>query len=224
MLDILYEDNHLLAINKPSGMPSQGDQTGDSNAFDLGKAYLKEKYQKPGKVYLGLLHRIDRPTAGVLLFARTSKAAERLSRQFQQRKILKTYWAITTKRPPRSSDELVHYLKKLPDRNIVRAYRTPKEGSQEAKLSYELLEVAKGRYLIEVAPMTGRRHQIRVQLSQIGCPIAGDVKYGAKDFLPGKRAIALLARELEFTHPTTKETVILRAPVPHASIWNMFNS
>lgn len=217
-MDILYEDNHLIVVNKPFGMPSQGDATGDDHVFDWVKRYIKVTYNKPGNVYAALLHRLDRPTGGVLALAKTSKAATRVSKDFQQRKVKKVYFAITEKAPEQSEGTLVHYLKKLPDKNIMRAYRKEVHGSKIAKLTYKTIRQKNGKALIEIHPETGRRHQIRVQLASMGCTIQGDVKYGKTQFNPDK-SICLLAKKLILNHPIKKEPLIIEAPWPKASYW-----
>ncbi len=222
-MHILYEDNHLLAVVKPFGMPSQGDETGDLSILDAGKLYLKEKYNKPGEVYLALLHRLDRPVGGVMVFAKTSKAAARLSAQFRDREINKEYLAITEQVPAEAEGKLLHYLRKLPDKNIVRAYIKPVHQSQEARLSYRVLSTQGSRALVTVSLETGRRHQIRVQMAAIGCTIVGDVKYGKSDFLPDK-SIALFAWKLTVTHPITKEALTWNAPWPDTSPWRSFTA
>lgn len=217
-MDILYEDNHLIVVNKPFGMPSQGDATGDEHVFDWVKQYIKVTYNKPGNVYAALLHRLDRPTGGVIALAKTSKAATRVSKDFQQRKVKKVYFAITEKAPVQAEGTLVHYLKKLPDKNIMRAYRKEVQGSKIARLTYKTIRKRKGKALIEVHPETGRRHQIRVQLASMGCTIQGDVKYGETPFNPDK-SICLFAKKLILTHPIKKEPLIIEAPWPKASYW-----
>lgn len=220
-MDILYEDNHLIAVNKPFCMPSQGDQSGDESVFDWVKEYIRITYNKPGNVYVGLLHRLDRPTGGVLLLAKTSKAAARVSKAFQERKVQKTYYAITEKIPAQTSGELKHFLKKLPQKNIMRAYNKPVHGTKPANLSYRVLRTQGQRALLEVMPTTGRRHQIRVQLASMGCTIQGDVKYGKTSFNFDK-SIALLAQSLELAHPTKKEPLRIEAPMPDNEIWSPF--
>lgn len=216
---VLYEDNHVLVLNKPAGMPSQGDETGDLCAIDWAKQYIKEKYQKPGEVYLALLHRLDRPVAGALALARTSKAAQRLSADWQAHKVEKKYWALVHQAPPLPEGTLHHWLRKLPDKNIVRAYKNPGSGAKEAITHYRMLQQgAEGICLLEVEPKTGRQHQIRVQLAAMGCTIVGDVKYGKSDFLPD-RSIALMSRSLGFAHPTTHEWINVQAPVPSLEAW-----
>lgn len=204
-------------------MPSQGDDTGDLNVFDWAKEYIRITYNKPGNVYVALLHRLDRPTGGILMVGKTSKAAARLSEDFQQNEIQKTYYAITEKAPTPTEGELFHYLAKLPDKskNIVRAYDKQVFGAKPAKLTYQLLQTHNGKSLVEVQPHTGRQHQIRVQLASIGCVICGDVKYGKTNFLADK-SIALLAKKIEFMHPVKKEKMTLEIALPKKGIWELF--
>lgn len=215
---VVYEDNHLIALNKPFGMPSQGDASGDLNLFDWTKEYIRVKYQKPGKVYLALLHRLDRPTGGLVLMAKTSKAAARVSQLFQNREVQKTYLAITQKVPQPPKGKLFHYLKQLPKQNIMRAHPKSVSGSKPAELTYEVLKEDGKSALVEIQPKTGRKHQIRVQLAKIGCSIRGDVKYGASDFNPDK-SICLLAHKLRFLHPTKKEVMEIEVPMPETGVW-----
>ena len=220
-MDILFEDNHLIVVNKPFGMPSQGDETGDLSVFDWVKEYIRDTYQKPGNVYVALLHRLDRPTGGLLVLAKTSKAAERMSRLFQQRKIEKTYYAITESVPDPPAGELRHFLKKLPDKNIMRAYNKEVHASQAAHLAYRVIDTADSLALVEVELFTGRRHQIRVQLASIGCVIRGDVKYGKTSFNPDK-SICLFAGALRFEHPIQKQVLDFRLEIPQSSAWQPF--
>lgn len=220
-MQILYEDNHLIAVNKPFGMPTQGDESGDESVFDWVKEYIRVKYNKPGNVYLGLIHRLDRPAGGVLVLAKTSKAASRLSKQFHDRKTQKLYWAITEQAPPHPHGELKHFLKKLPDKNIMRAYNKEVHASKAAHLEYRVLKIADKRALVEVKLHTGRRHQIRVQLASVGAVIRGDVKYGKSNFNFDK-SICLLARELTIEHPTKKEALTFVAPLPENELWEAF--
>lgn len=203
-------------------MPSQPDITKDESAVDWVSSYIRTTYNKPGNVYLGLLHRIDRPVGGALLLAKTSKAAIRLSEQFQTRKVKKTYLAITEHIPSPESGKLVHYIRKLPNKNIVKAYQKEVDNSKQAILQYKVIQTLQERALIEIQPLTGRKHQIRVQLADIGCVICGDVKYGNTPFL-GDKSIALLAYSLEITHPTKKERLILTVDLPDSSIWPSFS-
>jgi 23S rRNA pseudouridine1911/1915/1917 synthase len=218
---ILLEDNHLLAVNKPAGILVQGDRTGDRPLVEFLKDYLAKKYNKPGKVFLGVVHRLDRPVSGVLLFARTSKALERLNALFAARDIRKTYLAVVAGRPPAESGRLEHWLKKDNVTNVVRASRKESSGSQKAELDYRLLGSIGQHSLLEVQPHTGRPHQIRVQLASMGCPIAGDLKYGYPRADAGGN-IALHAFRLEFRHPVKDEVIELSAPLPASAIWQPY--
>jgi 23S rRNA pseudouridine1911/1915/1917 synthase len=211
-LDILFEDNHLIAVNKNPGDLVQGDQTGDAPLPELIKAYIKKKYDKPGEVFLGVIHRLDRPTSGVVLFARTSKGLERMNAAFKNRQTSKKYWALVEGQLS-GDGELQHYLKKNPKNNKALVLNTPEEGAKEAKLSYQTLKVGDRYSLVEVDLQTGRHHQIRAQFASIGHPIKGDIKYGARR-AERDRSICLHAHSLEFTHPTTKVTVNIIAPPP----------
>lgn len=220
-IQVIYEDNHLIAINKPSGWLVQGDETGDATAADWVKEYIKLRYQKPGAVFLGTIHRLDRPVSGVTLFARTSKALARMNRQFQKREVQKTYWAVVNERPKELEATLEHHLVKNTATNIVKAYTRPQSKSKLAKLSYRLLAEIGEHILLEVNPITGRPHQIRVQLAKIGLPIRGDKKYGST-FFNRDRSIHLHARKLSFNHPVTKEAIRIEASTPTDQIWGLF--
>ncbi len=218
---VMFEDNHLLVVNKPSGMLVQGDKTGDTPLSDHAKAYLAEKYKKPGAVFCGTPHRIDRPVSGTVVLARTSKALERISKMFQERQVDKTYWALTEKRPPKTEDTITHWLKKDTNKNFTHAYISNNKGGLEATLKYRLISAQGDRNLIEVKPITGRPHQIRAQLAKIGCPIIGDIKYGfAKPTKDG--SIALHARAIAFEHPVKKEPFKVISPIPKAFVWSHF--
>lgn len=211
--EIIFEDNHLLAVNKPAGLLVQGDDTGDRTLLDLAKDYLKEKYNKPGNVYIGLPHRLDRPVSGVVLLAKTSKALERLNKIFKTRAVEKVYWALVENRPNEVEGRLTHYLVKNAKLNITRAYTTERSDSKFADLSYSLLREAGGKFLLEVKPVTGRPHQIRVQLASMGCSIVGDLKYGSPKPLKDA-SICLHARSLQLVHPVTKEPISIEANPP----------
>lgn len=220
-LDVIYEDNHLIIINKKAGDIVQGDKTGDEPLSDKVKAYLKEKYNKPGDVFLGTVHRIDRPTSGLLIFARTSKALARMNKAFQDKDIQKTYWAVVENEPASPAGTLIGYLSKNETQNKSYSSPTEKPGSKKAELDYQLLGKSDRYYLLEVAPKTGRHHQIRVQLATMGCIIKGDLKYGARRSNPDG-SIHLHARRLEFIHPVKKEKMTLTAPVPEDPVWKFF--
>ena len=217
MLEVLYEDNHIIAVNKKSGDIVQGDKTGDAPLSDFVKAYIKKKYNKPGEVFLGTIHRLDRPTSGVVLYARTSKALSRMNEQFREKQVQKTYWAVVDNSPPNTSGTLENYLQKNKKQN--KSYITKNEGGKHALLDYKLLKKLDNFFHLEIRPKTGRHHQIRVQLAHIGSIIKGDLKYGAKR--SNKDAsIHLLAQKLEFIHPVTKENITITAPAPKESIWD----
>ena len=217
MLEVLYEDNHIIAVNKKSGDIVQGDKTGDAPLSDFVKAYIKKKYNKPGEVFLGTIHRLDRPTSGVVLYARTSKALSRMNEQFREKKVQKTYWAVVDNSPPNTSGTLENYLQKNQKQN--KSYITKNEAGKHALLDYKLLKKLDNFFHLEIRPKTGRHHQIRVQLAHIGSIIKGDLKYGAKR--SNKDAsIHLLAQKLEFIHPVTKENITITAPAPKESIWD----
>lgn len=218
-LQVLYEDNHLLVVNKRPGDIVQGDKTGDTPLSDVVKNYIAEHYNKPGAVYLGVVHRLDRPTSGVVVFARTSKALSRLNKLFADRETEKTYWAVLKNEPPQTSDRLVHYLKRNPKQNKSYAHDTEVEGSKRAALSYQVIKKLDRYFLLEIALETGRHHQIRAQLAAIGCPIKGDLKYGF-DRSNKDASIHLHARKLALIHPVQKERLVLLAPPPEDAIWN----
>lgn len=221
---ILYEDNHLLIINKKAGQLVQGDKTGDESLLESIKKFIKERDQKPGNVFLGLVHRIDRPTSGLVIYAKTSKALSRLTQMVKNREIQKTYWAVVPKEMIPQSQKLVHYLQKNEKNNKAIVYPRPTEGAKEAKLTYTIIKVLDNFQLLEIDLETGRHHQIRAQLSKIGVPIKGDLKYGS----PRSNAdggIHLHARKLEFIHPVSKEKIEITAPVPqNDSVWKACES
>ena len=221
-LSVLFEDNHLIVINKRAGDLVQGDKTGDKPLSDMVKDYIKVKYNKPGEVYLGVAHRIDRPTSGIVIFARTSKALTRLNKMFQDKEIQKTYWAVVRNSPESESAVLTHWLKRNTQQNKSYAhYKSIGPGSKESTLTYKLKAKSDNYYLLEVLPKTGRHHQIRTQLSFIGCPIKGDLKYGAKRSNPNG-SIHLHARGIKFIHPVKKEPVTITAPPPKDPVWDSF--
>ncbi|MDY3520267.1 RluA family pseudouridine synthase [Riemerella anatipestifer] len=216
---ILYEDNHLLVINKKAGQLVQGDKTGDASLLELIKDFIKSRDNKPGNVFLGLVHRIDRPTSGLVIYAKTSKALTRLTQMIKNREIKKTYWAIVPKEMISPSQKLVHYLKKNEKNNKAIIFTKPTEGAKQAILSYNLILSLDNYLLLEIDLETGRHHQIRAQLSKIGVPIKGDLKYGAPRS-NSDGGISLHARKLNFIHPVSKEKITIVAPVPsHDSVW-----
>jgi 23S rRNA pseudouridine1911/1915/1917 synthase len=218
---VIFEDNHLLVVNKRAGVLVQGDETGDVPLVDLCKNYIKEKYSKPGAVFMGLVHRIDRPVSGIVVLARTSKALERMTAQFRERETTKTYLAIVRKKPPGESGQLVHWLLKDEKKNKTTAFRKETTGTLRSELNYKVIASRGGEFLLEVKPITGRPHQIRVQLASMGCPIKGDVKYG--DELPNSDgSICLHARKLDFLHPVKKEMMSLEAELPQTNEWSTF--
>jgi 23S rRNA pseudouridine1911/1915/1917 synthase len=218
-LQVLFEDNHIIVVNKRPGDIVQGDKTGDKPLSEVVKSYLKEKYNKPGNVYWGVVHRLDRPTSGIVLFAKTSKALPRLNKLFQEKAAQKTYWAIVKNAPPKKSDTLVHFLKRNPKQNKSYAHIKEVPESKKAILEYRLLKKLDNYFLLEVDLHTGRHHQIRSQLSAIGSPIKGDLKYGF-DRSNKDASIHLHARELKFIHPVKKEEIHIIAPPPDEVLWN----
>ncbi|MBE6334023.1 MAG: RluA family pseudouridine synthase [Odoribacter sp.] len=223
MLEVLYEDNHIIAVNKRVSDIVQGDKTGDEPLSEKVKAYIKAKYNKPGDVYLGVPHRVDRPVSGVVVFARTSKALTRLNKMFQEkeREIKKIYWAITCEQPQEEEGDLIHYLVRDSEKNITKAYTRPQSHAKEAQLHYKLIGSSDRYYFLEVQLYTGRHHQIRCQLAKIGCSIRGDLKYGAPRSNPDG-GINLHARSISFVHPVTKEMLTITAPVPKGdSLWKL---
>ena len=221
-LQVLFEDNHIIIVNKRSGDITQGDKTGDKPLSDVVKNYIKTKFNKPGNVYLGVVHRLDRPTSGVIIFARTSKALERLNKMLRDKKINKTYWAIVKGCPKKEKDTLINFLKKNPKNNKSSVYHHEISGSKRAVLHYQVIKKLDNYSLLEIDLETGRHHQIRTQLSAIGFPIKGDLKYG---FNRSNKdgSIHLHARKIEFIHPVSKEQISLIAPTPNDVIWNACN-
>jgi 23S rRNA pseudouridine1911/1915/1917 synthase len=221
MAEILYEDNHIIAVYKRSSDLAQGDSTGDVSLDVEIKKYIAEKYKKPGEVFLGVVHRLDRPVSGVILFARTSKALERLNEMFRNKEIKKTYLAIVKERPPEDEATITHFLKKNESQNKSYVYDTEVKGSKEASLTYRMKGRTERYYLLEIELHTGRHHQIRAQLAKIGCPVKGDLKYGyPRSNEDG--SISLLSRRIEFIHPVKKEPVKITAHFPEGDIWHLF--
>lgn len=218
-LQILHEDNHIIVINKRVGDIVQGDKTGDKPLSDVVKEYIKEKYNKPGDVYLGVIHRLDRPTTGVVVFAKTSKALTRLNESFKNRETQKTYWAVVKNCPPKEKDTLIHFLKRNPKNNTSKAHTKEVPESKKASLDYSIIKKLDNYFVLEINLHTGRHHQIRAQLAAIGCPIKGDLKYGF-DRSNSDGGIHLHARKLVFNHPVTKEKLLIEAKVPNDVIWN----
>ena len=220
-MKVIYEDNHIIVVNKASGEIVQGDKTGDESLCDTLKQYLKKKYNKPGNVFVGLPHRLDRPVSGVVIFAKTSKALERLNNMFRVGEVKKIYWAITKNKPLVAEGELSHWILRNEKMNKSFAYRKEVDGSKHALLNYRTLASSDNYTLIEVELKTGRHHQIRCQLSAMGCPIKGDLKYGAKRSNPDG-SISLHARYVEFVHPVSKQPIKITAPVPNDRLWQSF--
>ena len=220
-MTILYEDNHIIIINKTCSEIVQGDKTGDTPLSETIKAYLKEKYDKPGNVFVGVTHRLDRPVSGIVVFARTDKALSRLNEMFKTQQIKKTYWAIVKNKPPMPEGELVHYLVRNEKQNKSYAYDKEVKNSKKSILTYKQIAQSDNYFLLEINLQTGRHHQIRCQLAKIGCPIKGDLKYGFARSNPDG-GISLHARSMEFIHPVSKELVCVLAPVPDEKLWKMF--
>ncbi|MFT7485358.1 MAG: 23S rRNA pseudouridine1911/1915/1917 synthase [Candidatus Paceibacteria bacterium] len=217
-LEVLHCDNHLLVLNKPAGLPTVPDDSGDASLLDLGKAWIKTEYNKPGAVFLGVVHRLDRPVSGVLLFARTSKAAERLSQQFRERETEKVYWGLVLETLEKTSGEIEHWLWKDRDRNRVHVVDEGREGAKFARTSYRYLGQKQGGTWLELRPHTGRSHQLRVACASLGSPLLGDLKYGAERPLSDK-SIALHARRLGIVHPTLKQPLTFEAKAPGLACW-----
>lgn len=218
-LQVLYEDNHIIVVNKRVGDIVQGDKTGDKPLSEVVKEYLKEKYNKPGEVFLGVVHRLDRPTTGIVMFARTSKALARLNELFKNRETEKTYWAVVKQKPQPEEATLVHYLVRNEKSNTSRAHAKEVPNSKKASLEYKVIKTLNSYTALEILLHTGRHHQIRAQLAAIGSSIKGDLKYGA-DRSNADGGIHLHARRLKFTHPVSKETISIVAPVPNDPVWN----
>jgi len=220
-MTVVYEDNHIVVVNKTSSEIVQGDKTGDTPLSEMVKQYLKEKYNKPGNVFIGVTHRLDRPVSGLVVFAKTSKALPRLNEMFRNGEVKKTYWAIVKECPKETEGELVHYLVRNEKQNKSYAYDKEVKNSKKAVLHYKLIGHSQNYYLLEVDLKTGRHHQIRCQLAKMGCPIKGDLKYGSPRSNPDG-SICLHARTVQFVQPVSKEMIRLTAPVPEGNLWNGF--
>ena len=221
-LEVLFEDNHLIIVNKKSGDIVQGDKTGDKTLSDVVKEFIKDKYNKPGNVFLGVVHRLDRPTTGIVVFAKTSKALERFNKMLRDKKVRKTYWAVVKNKPNKDMDTLTGFLKKNPKNNKSTSYSSEIEGSKKAILHYKLIKSLNNYHLLEVDLETGRHHQIRCQLAAIGSSIKGDLKYGF-DRSNKDASIHLHARKIEFIHPVSNENINITAPTPNDVIWKACN-
>lgn len=220
-MTVVYEDNHIIVVNKDSGEIVQGDKTGDTPLSDIVKEYIRQKYNKPGNVFLGVVHRLDRPVSGLVVFAKTSKALTRLNEMFRTNSVHKTYWAITRNTPPQPSGRLEQWIVRNEKQNKSYVYNREVPNSKKAVLEYSTIGTSDNYTLIEVRLMTGRHHQIRCQLAAMGCPIKGDLKYGARRSNPDG-SISLMSRHMEFIHPVSKETISLSAPLPPHSLWTVF--
>lgn len=217
-MKVIYEDNHIIVVNKESGEIVQGDKTGDAPLSDYVKDYIKEKYAKPGNVFLGVTHRLDRPVSGLVIFARTSKALSRLNDMFRKGEVHKTYWAIVKNKPKAAEGRLTHWIVRNEKQNKSYAYDHEVKDSKKAMLDYRLLASGDNYHILEVQLLTGRHHQIRCQLAAMGCPIRGDLKYGAPRSNPDG-SISLLSRHVEFVHPVSKQAIRLDAPLPSDVLW-----
>lgn len=220
-LQVIYEDNHLIAVNKPAGILVHGDETGDISMDKIVKNYIKHRYNKAGDVFLGVTHRIDRPVSGVVIFARTSKALSRMNKMFQNNEIKKKYLALVNHRPPDLEGTLTHYMIKDNKRNISKGYDNEKKRAKKAVLNYKLISELSRYTMLEIFPQSGRSHQIRVQLSKVGCSIIGDVKYGYNKVIHDK-SICLHCQEMSFMHPTKKELTTISADLPKNDFWDLF--
>ena len=220
-MTVVYEDNHIIVVNKTASEIVQADKTGDTPLSETVKQYLKEKYQKPGNVFLGVTHRLDRPVSGLVIFAKTSKALTRLNEMFRAGEVKKTYWAVVKNAPKESEGELVHFLVRNEKQNKSYAYDKEVPNSKKAVLDYRLIGRSESYYLLEVDLKTGRHHQIRCQLAKMGCPIKGDLKYGSPRSNPDG-SICLHARRVRFVHPVSKELIELKAPLPEGNLWKGF--
>ena len=221
-MEVVYEDNHIIIVNKTANEIVQGDKTGDTPLSEMVKAYLKEKYQKPGNVFIGVTHRLDRPVSGLVVFAKTGKALSRLNEMFRTGQVEKTYWAVVKNLPPSEEGTLTHFLVRNEKQNKSFAYDKEVPNSKLAKLHYKLIGRSDNYYLLEILLMTGRHHQIRCQLAKMGCPIKGDLKYGAPRSNPDG-SICLHARKVKFVHPVSKQIIEIEAAVPSSNLWQGFD-
>lgn len=220
-MKVVYEDNHIIIVSKSSGEIVQGDKTGDIPLSEIVKQYIKEKYQKPGNVFLGVVHRLDRPVSGLVVFAKTSKALTRLGNMFRDSEVHKTYWALTKDSPKKQEGTITSWLVRNEKQNKSYSYDHEVKDSKKAILNYQVIGRSDNYFLIEVNLLTGRHHQIRCQLSSIGCPIKGDLKYGAQRSNPDG-SISLLSRKVEFVHPISKLLISVEAPLPDDNLWKLF--
>ncbi len=221
LFKVEYEDNHIIVVNKRSGVLVQGDSTRDKPLVEYVRDYIRNKYKKTGNVFCGVVHRIDRPVSGLVVFARTSKGLERMNRLLRDKKLYKTYWAVVKKKPRQKQDKLIHWIIKDTKKNVVQTFDEETEGAQRAELTYKILGKLNDHWLLEVKPITGRSHQIRAQLSAIGSPIRGDIKYGFSKPNPDA-SINLHARQLDFLHPVKQEKITLSGGVPEDLFWEQF--
>lgn len=222
-MDVIYEDNHVIAVNKTCREIVQGDKTGDQPLSEMLKDWLKEKYNKPGNVFIGVTHRLDRPVSGIVLFAKTSKALARMNDMFRNGEVKKTYWAIVKNRPPKEEDEQVNWLVRNEKQNKSYAYDTERPNAKKAILHYKVIARSEKYYLLEIDLKTGRHHQIRCQLAKMGCPIKGDLKYGAERSNPDG-GISLHSRRASFIHPVSKQLIEIVAPVPNDNLWKSISA
>lgn len=220
-MKVVYEDNHVIIVSKHTGEIVQGDKTGDTTLCDTVKAYIKEAYAKPGEVFLGVVHRLDRPVSGLVMFARTSKALARFNAMFANGEVRKVYWAVVKNQPPKQHDTLTHWIVRNEKQNKSYAYEREVPNSKKAVLDYQVIAHSDRYYLVEVELKTGRHHQIRCQLAKIGCPIKGDLKYGAQRSNPDG-SISLLSRYMRFVHPVSKKEINVVAPLPDDRLWQSF--
>ncbi|MCH5245471.1 MAG: RluA family pseudouridine synthase [Muribaculaceae bacterium] len=220
-MEVLYEDNHIIAVNKEVGEIVQGDKTGDTPLSEHVKEWIKINHNKPGNVFIGVVHRLDRPVSGVVIFAKTSKALTRLNEMFRLGKVSKTYWALSRNKPPKETDRIVSHITTVEKTNKSTAWPSPRKGSKEAILSYRYIAASDRYHLLEINLETGRKHQIRVQLSSIGCPVKGDLKYGDRRSNPDG-GISLIARRISFIHPVSGKEIDITAPLPDEPLWQSF--